>query len=108
MLRCCAEPTCKVCWRSAPGSLVLLATYAIFLIYNRLDKMTRIWLYAAFAASRAAQPFVAVVAISVIGAVAIGAHVLSKWVPYYMHRQSGKGWPLRVCTSCRGCCSSYY
>jgi len=74
---------------------VLLATYGTFLFYNRLDKLTRIWLYAALQLARGAA-FVAVVPISVIGAVAIGAHVLAKWVPYYVHRQSGKGWPKGV------------
>lgn len=71
---------------------VLLATYGAFLFYSRLDKLTRIWLYAGLQLARGAA-FVAVVPISVIGAVAIGAHVFSKWVPYYVHRQSGKGWP---------------
>jgi hypothetical protein len=74
---------------------VLLATYATFLIYNRRDKQTRIWLYAALQLARGAA-FIAVVSISVIGAVAIGAHVLSKWVPYYVRRQSGQGWPKGV------------
>jgi hypothetical protein len=74
---------------------VLLATYGTFRIYNRLDKQSRIWLYAALQLARGAA-FVVVVSISVIGAVAIGAHVLSKWVPYYMHRQAGQGWPTAV------------
>jgi hypothetical protein len=74
---------------------VLLATYGTFLFYNRLDKLTRIWLYAALQLARGAA-FIAVIPISVIGAVAIGAHVLAKWVPYYVHRQSGKGWPKGV------------
>jgi hypothetical protein len=71
---------------------VLLGTFGAFRFYNRLDKLTRVWLYAVLQLARGAA-FVAVVSISVIGAVAIGAHVLSKWVPYYVHRQSGKGWP---------------
>ncbi len=74
---------------------VLLATYGTFLFYNRLDKQTRIWLYAGLQLARGAA-FIAVVSISVIGAVAIGAHVLSRWVPYYVYRQSGKGWPQGV------------
>ncbi len=28
-----------------------------------------------------------------IGALAIGAHVLAKWVPYYVYRQGNKSWP---------------
>ena len=71
---------------------VLLVTYGCFRFYNRLDKLTRVWLYAGLQLARGAA-FVAVVPISAIGAVAIGAHVLSKWIPYYVHRQSGAGWP---------------
>jgi len=37
--------------------------------------------------------FVALVPIGVIGAVAIGAHVLAKWVPYCVYRLGGKDWP---------------
>jgi hypothetical protein len=71
---------------------VLLATHGVFLTYNRSDKMTRIWLYGALQLARGAA-FIAVVSVSVIGALAVGAHVLARWVPYYMYRQGSKGWP---------------
>jgi hypothetical protein len=71
---------------------VLLATYGFFLTYNRSDKQTRIWWYGGLQLARAAA-FVAVVSVSVIGALAIGAHVLAKWVPYYVYRQGNNGWP---------------
>ena len=71
---------------------VLVATYAAFALYNRFDKTTRIWLYSCLQIARSAA-FVALVPISVIGAIAIGAHVLAKWVPYYIYRAAGKDWP---------------
>jgi hypothetical protein len=37
--------------------------------------------------------FVALVPIGLIGALALGAHVLAKWVPYYVYRLGGKDWP---------------
>lgn len=70
---------------------VLLATYSVFLIYNRLEKKTRVWWYAALQLARGAA-IVVVVPISVIGAAAIAAHVLAKWMPYYLYRLGGKAW----------------
>jgi hypothetical protein len=71
---------------------VLVATYGAFALYNRLDKSTRIWLYSGLQLARSAA-FVAVVPVTFIGALAIGAHVLAKWVPYYIYRVGGKHWP---------------
>ncbi len=71
---------------------VLLATYGTFGLYNRFDKTTRIWLYSCLQMARSAA-FVALVPINVIGAIAIGAHVLAKWVPYYIYRAAGNAWP---------------
>ncbi len=71
---------------------VLAATYGAFALYNRFDKSTRIWLYSCLQVARSAA-FVALVPINLIGAIAIGAHVLSKWVPYYIYRAAGKVWP---------------
>jgi hypothetical protein len=36
--------------------------------------------------------FVALVPIVPVGAAAVGAHVLAKWVPYYVYRLVGKDW----------------
>jgi hypothetical protein len=71
---------------------VLLATYGAFASYNRVDKSTRVWLYSGLQVARSAA-FVALVPINLIGAIAIGAHVLAKWVPYYIYRAAGKVWP---------------
>ncbi len=71
---------------------VLLATYGAFALYNRFDKATRVWLYSCLQLARSAA-FVALVPINLIGAIAIGAHVLAKWVPYYIYRAAGKVWP---------------
>jgi hypothetical protein len=71
---------------------VLAATEVWFKLYNRTDKATRIWMYAVLQFGRSAA-FVAIVPITPIGAVALGAHTLSRWVPYYAYRLGGKKWP---------------
>ncbi len=71
---------------------VLLATAGMFALYNRFDKSTRIWLYPTLQLARGAA-FVVLVPINLVGAIAIGAHVLAKWVPYYFYRGAGKAWP---------------
>ncbi len=73
-------------------SAVLLATYGWFALYNRFDKGTRVWLFGGLQFARSAA-LVALVPISLIGALALGAHVLAKWVPYYVYRLGGKEWP---------------
>jgi phosphoserine phosphatase len=71
---------------------VLVATQIWFHIYNRLDKATRVWLFAGLQFARSAA-FVAVVPIGAIGAVALGAHALAKWVPYCVYRVGDRNWP---------------
>ena len=71
---------------------VLLATHGWFHLYNRFDKGTRVWMFAGLQFARTAA-FVALVPIAPIGAAAIGAHVLAKWVPYCVYRIGGKDWP---------------
>jgi hypothetical protein len=70
----------------------LLATHGWFAIYNRFDKGTRVWMFMGLQLARTAA-FVTVVSITPIGAIALGAHVLAKWVPYYVYRLGGKEWP---------------
>jgi hypothetical protein len=71
---------------------VLAATYGAFMLYNRFDKTTRIWLYSGLQVARSAA-FIALVPVTLIGSIAIGAHVLAKWVPYYIYRAAGTTWP---------------
>jgi len=71
---------------------VLLAIHGWFALYNRLDKRTRIWLFAGLQFARSAA-FVVLVPIAPIGAAALGAHGLARWVPYYLYRLGGKDWP---------------
>lgn len=71
---------------------MLLATHGWFTMYNRFDKGTRVWMFAGLQLARSAA-FVALVPIGLIGAVALGAHVLAKWVPYFVYRLSGNDWP---------------
>jgi len=75
------------CWVT-----VLAATQACFSLYNRLDKMTRVWLYPLLQFARSAA-FVVIVPVLPAGVAALGAHVLSRWVPYQVYRLASKGWP---------------
>jgi hypothetical protein len=70
---------------------VLISTYACFAFYNRLDKMTRVWLYPLLQFARGTA-FMVVVPIEPAGVAALGAHVLSRWVPYQVYRLSAR-WP---------------
>jgi hypothetical protein len=86
-------------WPQAPlpadllaWAAVLLATYSWFRIYNRFDKGTRVWLFAGLQFARSAA-FVALVPVNPVGAIALGAHILAKWVPYCVYRVGGKDWP---------------
>jgi hypothetical protein len=76
----------------AAWTVVLLGTHGWFTVYNRLDKPTRVWMFAGLQFARSTA-FVALVPVSPIGAAALGAHVLAKWVPYYVYRLGGKEWP---------------
>lgn len=76
----------------ARWSALLIGTALWFRIYNRIDKRTRIWLYAGLQLARVAA-FTAVVAVAPIGAVALGANVLARWVPYHLYRCAGDHWP---------------
>lgn len=71
---------------------VLLATHGWFMLYNRFDKAARVWLFCGLQFARTTA-FVVLVPIGLIGAAALGAHVLAKWVPYYVYRLGGKDWP---------------
>jgi hypothetical protein len=71
---------------------VLILTYACFVIYNRLDKMSRVWLYPLLQFARVAA-FTVVVPIEPVGVAALGALALSRWMPYHIYRLSSSGWP---------------
>jgi hypothetical protein len=70
----------------------LVAMYACFMCYNRLDKMSRVWLYPILQFARSGA-FLAVVPIEPVGVAALGAHVLSRWVPYQFYRLGSTDWP---------------
>lgn len=98
-LACGGAGTALVRWPDVPSPVdlvawvaVLMATHAWFTGYNRFDKSTRVWLFAGLQFARSAA-FVALVPIVPIGAAALGAHVLAKWVPYHVYRVGGKEWP---------------
>ncbi len=71
---------------------VLLGTHSCFCLYNRLDKASRIWLYPVLQFARSAS-FTVLVSIDLPASLALGAHVIARWVPYYIYRTGGKGWP---------------
>lgn len=82
-----AAPTDLALWFA-----VLLATHGWFMLYNRFDKRTRVWLYPGLQLARSAA-FVALVPVTAIGTAALSAHVLAKWIPYYLYRAGGRDWP---------------
>jgi hypothetical protein len=72
---------------------VLILTYTCFVFFNRLDKMTRVWLYPLLQLARSAA-FTVVVPIEPAGVAALGADVLSRWTPYQLYRLTSAGrWP---------------
>ncbi|MEZ5818072.1 MAG: HAD family hydrolase [Hyphomicrobiaceae bacterium] len=74
---------------------VLIATFGVYLLYNRVDKSTRIWLYALLQLARAAA-FLVVVPVTAFGAMAIAAHALSRWFVYFIYRTIKRGWPMEI------------
>jgi hypothetical protein len=71
----------------------LIFTFACFMFYNRLDKMTRVWLYPLLQFARSAV-FTVIVPITFAGVAALGAHILSRWVPYQIYRLTSSHWPV--------------
>jgi hypothetical protein len=71
----------------------LIMTYALFMFYNRLDKPTRVWIYPLLQFARCAA-FMIIVPVTSIGVAALGAHLLSRWVPYKVYRLTSRQWPV--------------
>jgi hypothetical protein len=83
--------------RPAPAHLVawggvLVTTFAWFLGYNRCDKNTRAWMYLPLQLGRCVG-FAAVVSVGTAGALALGAHALSRWFHYFVYRLGRGAWP---------------
>jgi hypothetical protein len=66
---------------------VLILTYVCFVFYNRIDKMTRVWLYPLLRFARSAA-FMVIVPIEPAGVAALGAHMQSQWTPYQIYRST--------------------
>jgi hypothetical protein len=81
-------PLAPEAWDLLAWSAVLVVTFSWFRFYNHTDERTRIWLFAGLQALRALS-FAAVVSVTLVGAVALLAHVLARWVPYLGYRVSG-------------------
>ncbi len=71
---------------------VLAVVHGMYRLFNRVDKKTRIWLYAPLQLARSAV-FLAVVPVTAVGAAAIGAHALTRWMMYFIYRSFKVGWP---------------
>jgi len=68
---------------------VLVATQLWFRLYNRVDKNTRVWMFPVLQLARSSA-FVVLVPISLVGTIALSAHLFSRWVPYYVYRFGGR------------------
>ncbi len=71
---------------------LLLGTYGWFWLYNRMDKGSRVWMFSVLQLARTAA-FAVLVPVPLIGVAALVAHVVARWVPYYVYRYGGKNWP---------------
>jgi hypothetical protein len=71
---------------------VLLGTRLCFWFYNRIDKSSRVWLYPALQLARSAS-FAVLVPIDLPALLAVGAHVIARWIPYYGYRSGTQIWP---------------
>lgn len=71
---------------------VLLATHGWFHLYNRFDKATRVWFYPGLQLARTAA-FAALVPVGIAASLALAAHVIARWVPYYFYRFGPRDWP---------------
>ncbi|WP_162409581.1 HAD family hydrolase [Acuticoccus sediminis] len=74
---------------AALWSAALAATYIVFLVFNRVDKATRVWPFAALQFARGAA-FAAVLPAVPVAVAAIGAYVVEKWIPYFVYRLPGQ------------------
>jgi phosphoserine phosphatase len=76
----------------AAWSAVLIATSVWFRLYNRSNKALRVWMYLPLQLARCVG-FAAVVPVTAVGALALGAHALSRWFHYYAYRLGKGSWP---------------
>ncbi|WP_169740704.1 HAD family hydrolase [Nevskia soli] len=82
-----ATPQDLATWMAALG-----LSHLSFLLYNRLDKTTRVWMYVGLQFARTTV-FAALVPISPVGALALAAHVMARWLPYIIYRLGQRSWP---------------
>jgi len=64
---------------------VLLLVRVTYWIYNRIDKKTRVWLFA-FLQIYKCFGFLVITATNIIGAMLFASQVLSRWLPYIIYR----------------------
>jgi hypothetical protein len=71
---------------------VLVFTRSLFWLYNRVDKPTRMWLYAFLHVPRS-YGLLVVFPVNAIGGATLLAQVVSRWVAYVAYRHGSSGWP---------------
>lgn len=76
-------------WIAAVWAVVLIALRATYVLYNRVDKMTRVMLYLPLQLIKYGFPAL-FVALPAAGAAAIGAQISRRWMPYIIYRFSNK------------------
>lgn len=71
--------------RALIWGVVLVATHGFFLVFNRLDKGHRVWVFPVLQLARAGA-FATVLPVMPVAVAAIGAYVMEKWLPYFLYR----------------------
>ncbi len=69
--------------------LLLVSLRLLYLVYNRIDKMTRIYLYVALQLMKYGFPAL-FFSLPAAGAMLITAQVFRKWFPYVIYRHAGR------------------
>ena len=73
--------------------LALLAvTRTVFAIFNRLDKLTRVWVYPILQVARSFG-ILLMVPVTIVGSIALAAQVASRWATYMIYRYGHTPWP---------------
>ncbi|ACC78813.1 HAD family hydrolase [Nostoc punctiforme] len=70
---------------------LLLVVRVTFFIYNYIDKQTRSWLHLVLQAYKCFG-FLVVTKTNIIGSMLFASQVISRWIPYFVHRYSKSEW----------------
>lgn len=94
-------------WPNSPVAIdylrwaaVLVATYGVFTLYNRIDKQTRVLLFPLLQLLRVGA-FLALVPTTAIADMALIVQVIMRWVNYFLYRTRDGRWPTEDLASIR-------